>query len=287
LAVVDEALIDGRISWDHARVLTDAIIDLLDQDGGHDPADGLTRNQLRLSNTLAATVELPGRLVGEQALVAKAAIEARADELFRRFSADHEHCAEIEVPDRACLRALGFVELCRAGQAVDLASTKAPRPDVTLAVNAQHPTSGATDVDGVRLADESTRVLLCDPDLHPIVVDSLGVPLDLGRSVRYATTAQRRALAHRDGGCVFPGCSAPPAWLDVHHLRGFHAERGSTDLANLAGVCRHHHGVTHRRGWTMHTSPDGWYWWQTPTGHTFWSQRHGRQRPGPAPPPRQ
>jgi hypothetical protein len=319
LSVVDEALIEGRISWDHARVLVDAaghprvgdwlaqlagelidaaagtifeiwrrqvnaIVELLDQDGGHDPDDGLARNQLRLSNTLADTVEVSGRLVGEHALVAKQAIEAKADELFRRFAADRERCPEIEIPDRACLRALAFVELCRAGQAVDLGSTRPPRPDVTLAVNATNPTGAATDVDGVRLADDSVRTLLCDPDLHPIVVDSLGVPLDMGHTVRYATTPQRRDLALRDGGCVFPGCGCPGSWTDAHHVTPYTATEGPTDLENIAGLCRHHHRVTHRKGWTMTATHDGWYWWQTPKGHTFWSQRHGRQRAGPAPP---
>ena len=36
----------------------------------------------------------------------------------------------------------------------------------------------------------------------------------------------------------------------------------------------------------MHVTPDQWFWWETPSGNTFWSQRHGKQRAGPAPPPR-
>ena len=51
----------------------------------------------------------------------------------------------------------------------------------------------------------------------------------------------------------------------------------------LVALCRRHHGITHRKGWTMHATGDGWFWWTTPSGDTFWSQRHGRQRAGPTP----
>jgi hypothetical protein len=318
LRAVDEALVDGRIGFDHARVLADAasgrvaeevtaiqetlielaegavfewwrrdvlgLVDLLDQDGGHDRDNDLARNKLTVARTFDGITHVAGTLTGEHGEIARQAIEAKANELFHRFSADRKHCPELSIPDQATLRALAFVELCRLGQAADLNTTKAPRPDVTLAVNALDPTS-ATTPDGVRLADANTRTLLCDPDLTPIVIDSLGVPLDLGRTVRYATPAQRRAIALRDGGCTFPGCLAPPSWCDAHHLEEFHAELGATDIDNLVCLCRHHHGVTHRKGWHMDITDDGWFHWTTPSGHTFWSQRHGRQRAGPAPPP--
>jgi hypothetical protein len=132
---------------------------------------------------------------------------------------------------------------------------------------------------GTPLADGTVRTLLCDPDdLHAIIVDSLGVPLDHGRRVRLATPAQRRALIVRDGGCAFPGCTTPPQWCDAHHIDPY-AAGGRTDLNRLVLLCRHHHGVTHRRGWSMTTTPDDWPQWTTPTGRTITSQRHGRRRP--------
>lgn len=315
---VDAALIEGRVSWEHARVLTRAanprvaeqlaaiqdevvalaagatferwrrelagLVALLDQDGGHDPTDDLARNRLSMTSTFDGVHHLAGTLLGEHAVVARHALEAKADELYRRFQVDHELCPELELPSRSTLLALAFVELCRLGQASDLETSRPPRAEVTLVVNAGHPTSGAATPDGVTLQDGSVRTLLCDPDLYPVVVDSLGVPLDLGRTVRYATVAQRRALALRDGGCTFPGCDAPIAWCDAHHLHQYQ-HGGETNLDQLVSLCRHHHGVTHRTGWTLHRSADGWHWWQTPTGHTFWSQRHGRQRAGPPPAP--
>jgi hypothetical protein len=76
--------------------------------------------------------------------------------------------------------------------------------------------------------------------LPPIPGGVPAQPLDVGRTSRVIQPAQRTALAVRDGGCVFPGCSRPLAWCDAHHLRHW-LHGGPTDLANLALVCRAHH----------------------------------------------
>jgi hypothetical protein len=317
LPVIDDAAADGAISVDHVAAIADArnprvadalvglqpdmvsladgaifeawradvrmLVALADEDGGYDPAQDLATNKLSMAETIDGTLHLSGQLVGEQALTVKHAIDTGADDLFRRFSADHDHYPDVEVPNRPTLRALALADLLRAGGAVDITATRPPRPEVTVVVRADEPGAPTTSVTGARLQDGTTRTLCCDPDLYAVVVDSLGVPLDLGRHVRLASTAQRRAVAARDGGCVFPGCDAPIAWTDHHHVD--HYERGGpTDVRNLAALCRRHHGITHRTGWDMYATPDGWFQWRTPSGHTFGSQRHGRQRSGPAPP---
>ncbi len=54
-------------------------------------------------------------------------------------------------------------------------------------------------------------------------------PLELGRTTRVVTAAQRAALVVRDGGCVVAGCQRPPAWCEAHHLvQWLHG--GPTDL---------------------------------------------------------
>jgi hypothetical protein len=58
------------------------------------------------------------------------------------------------------------------------------------------------------------------------------LPLDLGRTTRVVSPAQRNALAVRDGGCVFPGCRRPLAWCEGHHVRHW-LDGGPTDLDNL------------------------------------------------------
>jgi hypothetical protein len=81
-------------------------------------------------------------------------------------------------------------------------------------------------------------------------------PLDVGRSTRVVTPAQRAALAARDGGCVFPDCDRPLAWCDAHHLWHW-VDGGPTELWNLALVCRAHHRAVHEGGWHLARGPDG------------------------------
>ncbi len=328
LDVTDQALTDGRIGWEHARVLARAanpriaprigglqdeligladtksfdrwrrevmaIAELADQNGGHDPASDEARNELYLHDVGDMT-HLSGKLVGATALLVKAAIESTADRLFRQAHADAQATGSGEpvIASRANLRAMGLAELCRAGQSCDLSATRPPATEVLLIVPAGPPNErdderpastnrSVRTLDGVALADGTLRTLLCDAWYRPLVVDNLGIPLDMGRAVRYATPAQRRALAVRDGGCVWPGCDKPPAWADAHHVVPVQ-DGGPTDLANMALLCRRHHGLTHSTGWTMHAADDGWFWWQAPPGRRIWSQRHGQPRDGPPP----
>lgn len=314
---VAEALASGRIGWDHARVVAEvanqrivplvaehqevlvaladrcrfeqwraevrALARLWDQDGGYDPNEDPASNRLSHGTTLDGLTSLAATLTGENGQVVTQAIEAKADELYRRAVTDHDRCADLAVPSRATLRALALTELIRQALGVDLDTTKAPRTDVTLVIGADDPTA-ASDPDGVPLADGTTRVLLCDAAITPLVVDRLGIPLDLGRRFRWASDGQRRAARRRDGGCVFPGCDARVMWCDVHHcLHDQHG--GATDLCNLVCLCRHHHGVAHRTGWSVFLDADGWAVFTSPSGQTFWGQRHGRQRAGPPPEP--
>ena len=92
--------------------------------------------------------------------------------------------------------------------------------------------------------------------LPPVLGGAPGRPLDVGRSSRVVSPAQRQALAVRDGGCVFPGCSRPLAWGEAHHLRHW-LDGGPTDLDNLALVCRAHHRAIHEGGWRLIRGPDG------------------------------
>jgi hypothetical protein len=188
-----------------------------------------------------------------------------------------------EVDDAAArhtsLLAEALVELCRLGTAA-ASGTRTGAADVTLLIDASDPTVAHTP-DGVRLADGTTRLFMCDPMIRALIRDTLGVPLDLGRAARFATEDQRRAGAARDGGCVFPGCDVPASQVDWHHVEEYVDDDGATDMANLAGLCRHHHGIVHRRGWSMTATEDQWFVITTPTGKVLHSQRHGRQRAGP------
>lgn len=314
----ESRLADGTISVDHARVLSRAVsnlrvrgdivametelldladgavfevwrrsvetgVELLDEDGP-DP-DGDARNGLRIGVTGTDT-HLSGTLVGDVAESVRQAIETVADELFRRYSRDRDTCPELKIPSRATLRALALAEICDRARGKQ--AGRASVADITLVVDADDPEAGpVTGPDGVLLQDGSVRTLCCDAAWHPVVVDSLGVPLDMGREIRHPNRAQRRALHHRDGGCAFPGCDAIVAWTDAHHIEWWLRDHGSTAVGDMICLCRHHHRVVHRPGWHIHTTGDGWHTITTPAGHTMWTQRHHRRRTGAAPrPPR-
>ncbi|HSY15080.1 MAG TPA: DUF222 domain-containing protein, partial [Jatrophihabitantaceae bacterium] len=103
----------------------------------------------------------------------------------------------------------------------------------------------------MRLADQA--------DIVTVRLDSRGAITSYGRQRRTASTNQRLALAARDRGCTFPGCTAPPGWTQAHHVRAWQ-DGGTTDLDNLTLVCGHHHRNFERLGWTCHMSNG------TPTG---------------------
>jgi hypothetical protein len=92
--------------------------------------------------------------------------------------------------------------------------------------------------------------------LPPTLGGSPTQPLEVGRSRRVVSAAQRAALVVRDRGCVFSGCDRPPAWCEAHHLVPW-LEGGPTDLPNLALLCRAHHRAVHEGGWQLQRDPDG------------------------------
>ena len=314
---VDRALTDGRIGFDHARVIAEstnernaeqlaAAVDrhlesaqharvfhrwrrnfqaraaLLDEDGTFDPAAELARNRLRLSPT-TDFIGLRGELVGDRAIVVRESLEAIADELFRDCSRDHAANPELEVPNRSTLLALALEELCRraaSGSGTDPSGRPSRGTQVHLVLHGRATGDGsieldpiAYDRDGCPWLLRDVAVLLCDASVAATVLDGLGLPVDAGRSARVPGPRLRRALEARDGGCVHPGCDRPPRHCDAHHVIPW--ERGGpTDLDNLVLLCKRHHRVAHRRGWSLTLATDGWTDWRTPTGRTFTGQRH-------------
>jgi hypothetical protein len=102
----------------------------------------------------------------------------------------------------------------------------------------------------------ATRLRAAAALLPPALGGAPAQPLEVGRASRVVGAAQRTALAVRDGGCVFPGCTRPLAWCEAHHLRHW-LHGGPTDLANLALLCRAHHRAVHEGGWRLQRHRDG------------------------------
>ncbi|HWB67081.1 MAG TPA: DUF222 domain-containing protein [Mycobacteriales bacterium] len=111
-------------------------------------------------------------------------------------------------------------------------------------------------VNGIETSAAEARRLACDAAILPAVLGGDSELLDLGRTTRTWTTAQRRAAALRDQGCTFPGCRAPLQHCRLHHLT-FWAHGGRSDLANSAYLCRFHHWLVHHSNWRIWRNYDG------------------------------
>ncbi len=214
------------------------------------------------SDSVILTGELP-RVEGE---VVMAAIEAVSERL--RSTADH-------VPAGA-RRADALVQLVSDAHAADLLPTRGGLP-VSLTVTLDQATTGDPlwqTSRGHLLTSAEARWAGCDAAITPVAVSSPGspsepapgpagrvaalaasmfgtrIPLDVGRTQRTATAAQRRALAARDRGCIIPGCEVPAEACQTHHLDDW-AAGGGTDVANLALLCWSHHRQVDLRMWAI------------------------------------
>ena len=110
---------------------------------------------------------------------------------------------------------------------------------------------GAAHIDGIDapISAGTARRLAADAAIIPVVLGTDSEPLDVGTTSRLFTEAQRRALAIRDGGCIF-NCGAPPGWCEVAHLQPW-SHDGPTDLANGALMCAFHHRRFDNDGWAL------------------------------------
>jgi len=308
----EQALRDGVISFEHARLLcrlavgriedivvelesrliemaagvrferwaneVRAMVDAADPDGGFTP--GPEHDRLLMSDGLSDEVHIEIDLHGATAAAAKAmllaALERRYDAHRKLANADDEHVT----PGRGALLAEGFMELLRRGHSAGV-GTRAPVTDVTMVIHASDPVNGHTP-DGVRLQDDTTRLLMCSAAIHAVVVNSLGVPVDMGHLVRFFTPAQQRAIRARDGGCGHTGCDAPVSWTQIHHVDEVARDHGETNISMGILGCPVHHALWHEPGWSLTpdlTDETQGFIITTPTGKQLRSQRHGRPRP--------
>ncbi|MCA1004601.1 HNH endonuclease [Rhodococcus hoagii] len=242
------------------------------------PSEDTERNEFHASKTLNGRVAVKGDLdavTGEMLLTALSALTKPRNPM--------DDPTIPRTPARQ--RADAFAEILR--RYLDSGDTPiegGERPHLSLHVNAQdlarsqsdHEWAGADgdpdlfgDKDVARmphmgpLSIATARRLACDCHLTPIVMDD-GVPINLGRTSRTVSKKQRRALIARDHGCAFPGCGAPPAHCEGHHVIHW-ADGGPTDLDNLVLLCRYHHTLLHHSHWEVKIGGDGHPWFTPPS----------------------
>ena len=112
---------------------------------------------------------------------------------------------------------------------------------------------------GEVLAPSVVRKLACDAGIIPVVLGTDGEVLDMGRTARFFTPAQRKAIWLRDQGCTYPGCTMPPQWCDAHHVDWWSRD-GATDLSNAALLCERHHTKVHSLDLTATITGTGVTW---------------------------
>ena len=99
-------------------------------------------------------------------------------------------------------------------------------------------------LDGTPIEPSVAARIACDRSTVRHEVDDRCAPLAVGRKTRDWSTAQRRAIAVRDGGrCRFPGCEH--RYVDVHHIVAWE-DGGPTDVSNGIEICSPHHTMLHQ-----------------------------------------
>ena len=100
------------------------------------------------------------------------------------------------------------------------------------------------------VATSTINELVCDSGFRRAVIGPKGEALYLGETERCFSWAQRLALALRDGGCVWPGCNAPPSWCQAHHVIEW-SKGGPTNIDNGVLLCSAHHHMLHASEFEM------------------------------------
>ncbi|QDG90553.1 HNH endonuclease signature motif containing protein [Pseudarthrobacter sp. NIBRBAC000502770] len=118
-----------------------------------------------------------------------------------------------------------------------------------------------------------------------------GAPLEIGRKNYRLTRSIKHWIRLRDAQCTFPGCTNKTPDNETDHLTAWE-HGGTTNVSNLAQLCRKHHRLKHHSQWTpgraTSKDPPGW---TSPTGRHYNPDQQDSEPthwpPGSLPPPLQ
>ena len=133
----------------------------------------------------------------------------------------------------------------------------------------EHPISAGT-----------ARRLAADANIIPAVLGGKSEILDWGRSRRLYSRAQKAAIIERDGGCIC-GCGNPGVYLEVHHIRWWNRDHGSTDLNQGVLTCTRAHTMIHTHGWDIRFIDNHPHLIPPPTIDPTQTPRRGARPPTP------
>lgn len=139
-------------------------------------------------------------------------------------------------------------DLCRSVLDAGLPQDNGVRPHLSVVLSwdalVGRLGSAPAQLDGFGSVPTSlVRQLACDAQVARVVVAPDGSPIELGRSARTASAAQRRGARVRDQGrCRVPGCRS--RLVQLHHIVHW-ADGGPTDLDRMVSLCPRHHRNVH------------------------------------------
>ena len=133
---------------------------------------------------------------------------------------------------------------------------------VTMSLDALRSGLGVGEATGgsggeTSISAAQVRRLACTANIIPAVLGAKSEILDLGRSARLFSPAQRRAMAIRDKRCRAEGCSIPADWCEAHHYKQPWSHGGHTNLADGKLLCPRHHHRAHDTRYIVNELPNG------------------------------
>lgn len=224
----------------------------MDPDGYvEDELAGVEARKLEISGPAGGMVFIKGMLDPAGGAALRTALEPLA----RRSGTDDDRPRDRRIAD-------ALVEVAtRMLDSGTLPMRDGQRPHVQVTASLETllglPGSPAADMEfSLPISAKQVERIACDCSITRILLGADSTVIDVGRSKRVVTPAQRKALAARDQHCAWPGCDRAASFTTAHHL--VHRIRGGpTDLPNLALLCYRHHLMAHEGGWQLVRLHDG------------------------------
>jgi hypothetical protein len=115
---------------------------------------------------------------------------------------------------------------------------------------------GVATAGSERIPASEVRRLACQAGIIPAVLGGKSEVLDLGRTRRLFSPAQRKAIAIRYRTCIVEGCMVPVEQTEIHHLDPW-SRGGLTNLDDGVPGCSRHHHCFHDERYEMTWTPQG------------------------------
>lgn len=307
----EDALVSGTVSSGHVDALANATRNLDEQtraefaareadllaDAGRMGVDTFSRNCRDLARNLVAQSQSQSDAAELDAQRARSCVKRWTDEV---TGMRHTHIELDPLRDEKMWKAIrhqlgklrrrdgnrrtpwaqleveAVVEAVGAGNGERIPEVLLLVDDRTLRDGAHEGTICETE-NGIPVPVSTVRRLCCEAEIVPIVIGDQRQALALGRTVRTASRAQRRALAAMYRTCANPHCTAPFDQCRIHHVNIFWRHHGLTDPDNLIPLCEACHHLVHEGGWSLKMAPDRTVTWTRPDG-TVWFEGNTTDR---------